>query len=49
MQSSGANEVARDRPPAWYWQLLACFKNPFIAVLLMLAIVSYATDDTKGV
>lgn len=49
LQSSGANEVARDRPPAWYWQLLACFKNPFIAVLLMLAIVSYATDDTKGV
>jgi P-type Mg2+ transporter len=45
----GANEIARDRPPAWYWQLLACFKNPFIGVLLLLAVVSYATDDIKGV
>src|SRR6516164_3038768 len=38
----GANEIARDRPPAWYWQLLACLKNPFIGVLVLLAVVSFA-------
>jgi P-type Mg2+ transporter len=45
----GSNEIARDRPPAWYWQLLSCLKNPFIGVLVLLAVVSYATDDIKGV
>jgi len=45
----GPNEVAHERPPAWYVQLLAGFKNPFIAVLLTLAVVSFFTGDTKAV
>jgi Mg2+-importing ATPase len=49
LETAGPNEVARDRPPAWYWQLLACFNNPFIGVLVLLAVVSLATDDLKGV
>ena len=45
----GPNEIAHERPPAWYIQLLAGFKNPFIAVLLTLAVVSFFTGDTKAV
>src|SRR5262245_56914379 len=33
----GPNEVARDRPPPWYAQLLHSFGNPFILLLLPLA------------
>ena len=45
----GPNEVGHERPPAWYVQLLAGFKNPFIVVLLALAVVSFCTGDTKAV
>ena len=45
----GPNEIAHERPPAWYIQLLSGFKNPFIAVLLVLAVVSFFTGDTKAV
>jgi Mg2+-importing ATPase len=45
----GPNEVGHERPPAWYVQLLAGFKNPFIVVLLVLALVSFCTGDTKAV
>lgn len=40
----GLNEVARDKPPHALIQLLLAFKNPFIAVLLVLAFVSAVTD-----
>ncbi|CAG9413030.1 magnesium-translocating P-type ATPase [Providencia alcalifaciens] len=40
----GENEVAHEKaPPAWK-QLLTSFKNPFIFVLMILAIVSFFTD-----
>ncbi|SUC26472.1 Magnesium-transporting ATPase, P-type 1 [Providencia rustigianii] len=40
----GENEVAHEKaPPAWK-QLVASFKNPFIFVLIILAIVSFFTD-----
>lgn len=40
----GENEVAHEKaPPAWN-QLLPSFKNPFILVLMTLAIVSFVTD-----
>ena len=44
----GKNEVAHEKPPAWYIQLLLSFKNPFIFVLLALGILSFFTDDMKG-
>ena len=40
----GLNEVTHEKPPAWYVQLMHAFMNPFIAVLLGLAIVSFITD-----
>jgi Mg2+-importing ATPase len=44
----GPNEVAHEKPPRWYVQLLQAFKNPFIVLLLLLAVVSFVTDDLKA-
>lgn len=40
----GPNEVAHDRPPHAMTQLLLAFKNPFVMVLLGLAVISFITD-----
>jgi Mg2+-importing ATPase len=42
---SGPNEIASERPPRWYIQLLHAFHTPFTYLLLILAIISFATDD----
>jgi P-type Mg2+ transporter len=43
-QNSGPNEVAHEKAPAWYIQLLQAFINPFIGILIVIAIVSLITD-----
>ncbi len=40
----GLNEVAHEKPPAWYMQLGEAFINPFIGVLFFLGCVSLVTD-----
>ncbi|MBM2884394.1 magnesium-translocating P-type ATPase [Chromobacterium phragmitis] len=40
----GPNEVAHDKPPHALIQLLLAFKNPFVAVLIVLAGISYVMD-----
>ncbi|MFU1796507.1 magnesium-translocating P-type ATPase [Paenibacillus azoreducens] len=40
----GKNEIAHEKTPAWYIQLLSSFKNPFILILLSLAVFSYVVD-----
>ncbi|NEU06496.1 magnesium-translocating P-type ATPase [Clostridium senegalense] len=40
----GLNELAHEKPSPWYIQLLKAFINPFILVLIALAIVSLITD-----
>jgi Mg2+-importing ATPase len=40
----GLNEVAHEKAPAWYIQLFQAFLNPFIGILIVLAIVSLITD-----
>ncbi len=51
LEEVGPNEIAREKPPHWFFQLLACFKNPFIIVLAVLAIIQYVTnpDDLRPV
>jgi Mg2+-importing ATPase len=44
----GRNEVAHERLPPWYVQLLQAFNNPFIVLLLALASVSALTEDFKA-
>jgi Mg2+-importing ATPase len=47
----GPNEVAHEKPPHWLVQLLTCFKNPFIIVLVTLAIIQYVSspDDPRPI
>ena len=45
----GRNDVAHEKPPAWYAQLLHAFANPFNILLAVLATVSALTGDDKAV
>lgn len=44
----GLNEIAREKPPAWYIQLLKTFQNPLAILLMSLAIISLITGDAKA-
>jgi Mg2+-importing ATPase len=44
----GRNEIAHEKPPVWWAQLLGCFKNTFVVVLLVLGLVSFFTNDHLG-
>ena len=45
----GPNEVAHEKPPAWYVQLAHAFANPFNILLATLATVSGLTGDAEAV
>jgi len=40
----GKNEIVHEKPAPWYIELLKAFINPFIGILIFLAVVSYITD-----
>ncbi|MGC8852302.1 MAG: cation-transporting P-type ATPase [Hydrogenobacter sp.] len=40
----GSNEIVHEKPAPWYIELLKAFINPFIGILVFLAMVSYITD-----
>jgi Mg2+-importing ATPase len=44
LQQFGPNEVVHEKAPAWYIQLLQAFINPFIGILIVIAVVSLITD-----
>ncbi|MFD6114124.1 magnesium-translocating P-type ATPase [Streptomyces yangpuensis] len=44
LERHGPNAVAQERAPRWYVQLAKAFRNPFIAVLVLLAAVMYWQD-----
>ncbi|OOG49512.1 magnesium-translocating P-type ATPase [Rhodanobacter sp. C01] len=50
LDRDGHNEVSHEKPPHWTRQLLRAFKNPFIIVLLILAVVQVfvTPDDLSG-
>jgi Mg2+-importing ATPase len=50
LDRDGINEVGHEEPPHWSIQLLHAFRNPFIIVLLVLAVVQIITepDDFTG-
>jgi P-type Mg2+ transporter len=50
LDRDGVNEVSHEKPPHWSLQLLRAFKNPFIIVLLILAVVQVVItpDDLSG-
>lgn len=44
IQIFGTNEIQHQKAPAWYRQLLKSFLNPFIYILIIIAIVSFIID-----
>ena len=40
----GLNEIEHEKAPAWYRQLIIAFVNPFTAVLIILATISFVMD-----
>lgn len=44
----GPNVVAESRHRGWPWRLLAAARNPLVILLLVLAAVSFGTDDLDG-
>jgi len=44
----GFNEIASEKPPRWYVQLLHAFHTPFNYLLLTLAIVAFVTEDYQA-
>lgn len=40
----GANEVHHEQAPSWFTQLLQSFVNPFIGILIVIALVSMIMD-----
>ena len=51
LAKDGPNEVAHEKPAHWLLQLLSCFKNPFIVVLVVIAPIQYVTspDDPRPI
>ncbi|HUB08056.1 MAG TPA: cation-transporting P-type ATPase, partial [Myxococcales bacterium] len=48
LESEGENQVAHERPPAWWVQLWHGFANAFSALLAVLTIVSWVTGDHES-
>jgi P-type Mg2+ transporter len=48
LKKHGLNQVAHERPPAWYLQLWRAFANSFSALLTVLATVSLLTGDRES-
>ncbi|MDT7953517.1 MAG: magnesium-translocating P-type ATPase [Acetobacteraceae bacterium] len=46
LEENGPNETAHERAPHWSRQLLGAFRNPFIIVLAVLAIISLILDPS---
>ena len=44
----GLNEIAHEKPPTWYIQLLKTFQNPLAVLLIALAVISFITGDRKA-
>ena len=44
VEKYGLNQIATEKPTPWFIELIKAFINPFVIVLLVLAIVSLITD-----
>lgn len=48
IEQYGLNEIASEKPPQWYLQLLKTFANPLAILLIVLALISLATGDVRA-
>ena len=44
----GLNEIAHEKPPKWYVQLLKTFQNPLAILLIILATIALLTGDLRA-
>ncbi|WP_204368761.1 magnesium-translocating P-type ATPase [Neosynechococcus sphagnicola] len=44
----GLNEIAHEKPPKWYVQLLKTFQNPLAILLIILAAIALLTGDLRA-
>lgn len=44
LRKYGLNEVQHDKAPSWFIQLIKAFANPFIFILIVIAIISFIID-----
>jgi Mg2+-importing ATPase len=44
LKTEGLNEVQHEKAPSWFRQLLQAFINPFIGILIIIAIISFIMD-----
>ncbi|WP_243146624.1 cation-transporting P-type ATPase [Scytonema sp. UIC 10036] len=44
----GLNEIAHEKPPKWYIQLLKTFQNPLAILLIILAVIALLTGDIRA-
>ncbi|MFX8660931.1 cation-transporting P-type ATPase, partial [Acinetobacter baumannii] len=44
LKECGFNEVYHEKAPSWFRQLIQSFINPFIGILIIIALVSLVTD-----
>ncbi|MFM2377478.1 MAG: magnesium-translocating P-type ATPase [Cyanobacteriota bacterium] len=44
----GLNEIAHEKPPQWYVQLLKTFQNPLAILLIILAVIALLTEDVSA-
>ncbi|MGC8864597.1 MAG: magnesium-translocating P-type ATPase [Bacteroidales bacterium] len=44
LREFGANTVKQEEAPSWFRQLLSAFINPFIGILVLIALVSFIID-----
>lgn len=48
LRRAGPNEVEHEKPLPWWTHLGHCYGNPFNLLLTVLAVISWATDDTQA-
>ncbi len=44
LEEFGLNEVHHEKAPSWYKQLVEAFINPFIGILIVIAVISFIMD-----
>lgn len=49
LKKFGLNEVVREKPSTWYALLFNNFKNPFVVLLIFLAIISFIAGEIDAV
>ena len=49
LRKFGSNEIAHEKPPAWYDLVFSNFKNPFVVLMICLGIVSWFLEQYDSV